>query len=104
LDNDYYGCPNCNGEGTLDETTYCTCELGQDMEHQHRKEPTMKIIRQYLNPKTRRFIQLRPSVNGLVDVCDHAGWTGATQTFEDAERDLIQTGFVFDRTFDVEDK
>jgi radical SAM superfamily enzyme len=35
---DYYGCPNCNGEGTLDETTYCTCELGQDMEHQHRIE------------------------------------------------------------------
>jgi hypothetical protein len=37
-EDDYYGCPNCNGEGTLDETTYCTCELGQDMENQNRSE------------------------------------------------------------------
>lgn len=42
---DYYGCPNCGGDGQLDEHTFCDCQLGQEMAREYMTPDEIRALR-----------------------------------------------------------
>jgi hypothetical protein len=58
-------------------------------------------IRQYFHPVLRRTMQLREIGNGLAEVYDSGGWTGATQPIPEAEKNLYGMGYKLDRLFEA---